>query len=109
MLGNRPCLIEEGLIVKVRFSSVVASILQVSFWFAWHSDIRILGFDEDRSSRRLHCLTEGSGEPLVPTPPKCRRVGNRFQIKVLMYFWRGFEVFDKGRFVGPPVEFFQQE
>jgi len=38
---------------------------KLSFRFTRNRDTCILGFDEDRSSRRLDCLPEVSGETLV--------------------------------------------
>jgi hypothetical protein len=80
---------------------------KLSLRFTRNRDTRILGFDEDRSSRRLDCLPEVSGETLVPAAPQRRLVWDRLESQLLAEVRAVIEVVDECCFVLPPVEFLQ--
>ncbi len=82
-------------------------MLELSFGFTRNRDTCILGFDEDRSSRRLDCLSEVSSETLVPAAPQRRLVRNRLELQFLAESRSVIEVVDECSFVLPPMEFFQ--
>jgi hypothetical protein len=57
LTGDRCRLIEDRLIVRVRFALFVTVRWKTSFWFARDGNTRVQGFDQKSSARlsRLYC------------------------------------------------------
>jgi len=81
----------------------------MAFWFAGVSDVRMLRFDKNRSSRFFDCLTKFYGKALVPTAPQSRPVWSYLETRLLVGVNVVVEILDEDCFVFPPVEFFEYE
>ena len=106
MVRNRLRLLQDCLIVWISLTGTLVLILKFPFRFTRSSDTRVLGFDEDRSSGSLDCLTQVRCEALVPTAPECRLVWDRLETQLFAELRAVDEVSDERCFVAPPMEFF---
>jgi hypothetical protein len=66
VVGNLVGPVQNGSIVWIRLFGLFRVVSAISVQFTRNSDTRILGFDEDRSSGSLDCLTQVRCEALVP-------------------------------------------
>ena len=76
VIADLRCFFQNSLVVPIGLNRLVVMVLELLFRVTGNRDTCVLGFDEDRSSRRLDCLTEVGTEALVPTPPECRLIGD---------------------------------
>jgi len=58
MLRDRFRFVEDSLILCSNSSSFRIVRWKTSFWFAWNSDIRVLGFNKDGARGCLDCTAE---------------------------------------------------
>lgn len=106
MVGDLPRLLQDSLIIRWRGFTITFLMPDGSLWFTRNRDTRILGFDEDRSSGRLDCLTEVRREASVPAAPQCRLVRNRLQTQLFAEVRTAIEALDKRCLVVPSMDIF---
>ena len=109
VIGDVLSPVEDGLVVQIRLLIIGIAQWMAGVGFAGDGNARLGRFDENRPRSRLNRLLEVRREPVIPTAPQRRLIGQGIESQFFTKLRLLVKILEQGHFVVPAVEYFEQE